>query len=357
MRLLDRFLGRIERRQADYTSQIISAVLASAGGGFPSLAIGAVETSASTIGRALSMAAITPADMLTRAITPKMLAAIGRQLVMRGEAVFLLDVGSSGLRFLPVATWDISGTGSDPSEWMYRADVYVPSGSRTYLRTADSLLHFKWSADPGSPWRGIGPLARGRLTTALASSLEGSLANQAQAPTGHVLPAPTGPDTGTETDPLAQVRADVAAINGGVLLTESMQRGWGDGAGAAPSGDWRQTRIGFDPSKEASPIRAAVTSGVLSCCGIPPALFDPDAPGTAQRESLRRFLHLVLEPLALDIASELTQKLEVPVSLSLDRIMASDLSGRARAFGSMVKAGMDVERAAALAGLIVSESE
>ena len=34
---------------------------------------------------------------------------------------------------------------------------------------------------------------------------------------------------------------------------------------------------------------------------------------------------------------------------------ASDISGRARAFGSMVKGGMDIPKAAALSGLLLEE--
>ena len=40
------------------------------------------------------------------------------------------------------------------------------------------------------------------------------------------------------------------------------------------------------------------------------------------------------------------------LAFSFDRLFASDLSGRARAFQSMVGGGMPVDRAAALAGLL-----
>ena len=43
------------------------------------------------------------------------------------------------------------------------------------------------------------------------------------------------------------------------------------------------------------------------------------------------------------------------MSLSFDRLFASDLTGRARAFQSMVGAGMPVEKAASLAGLMATE--
>ena len=59
-----------------------------------------------------------------------------------------------------------------------------------------------------------------------------------------------------------------------------------------------------------------------------------------------------MQPLGDLLAGELAVKLDVPgLRLNFDRLMASDLSGRARAFGSLVQGGMDAERAAALAGL------
>ena len=57
-------------------------------------------------------------------------------------------------------------------------------------------------------------------------------------------------------------------------------------------------------------------------------------------------------PWAEVVAAELSEKLERDIALSFDRLMASDLSGRARAFQSMVHGGMDLAQAAALAGLM-----
>ena len=75
-----------------------------------------------------------------------------------------------------------------------------------------------------------------------------------------------------------------------------------------------------------------------------------DAAG--QRESWRRFLHGSVQPLGDLLAVELADKLDTPgLRLTFDRLMASDLSGRARAFGSLVQGGMDADRAARLAGL------
>ena len=66
------------------------------------------------------------------------------------------------------------------------------------------------------------------------------------------------------------------------------------------------------------------------------------------------FLHGTLQGVADVVAAELTEKLETPIRLTFDRLFASDVRGRARAFSSMIGTGgqgLDTERAARLAGL------
>ena len=63
----------------------------------------------------------------------------------------------------------------------------------------------------------------------------------------------------------------------------------------------------------------------------------------------------VLSPLGRLVESELQAKLEDRVTLSWQELRASDLSGRARAFQSMVGGGMDVGQAVAVAGLMTPD--
>ena len=71
------------------------------------------------------------------------------------------------------------------------------------------------------------------------------------------------------------------------------------------------------------------------------------------REAWRLALFGVLAPLGRLVESELKAKLDDEVSLSWQELRASDLSGRARAFQSMVGGGMDISKAIAGAGLMV----
>ena len=55
------------------------------------------------------------------------------------------------------------------------------------------------------------------------------------------------------------------------------------------------------------------------------------------------------------VQAEMRDKLDDEVSLSWQELRASDLSGRARAFQSMVGGGMALADAVAIAGLMVED--
>ena len=86
-----------------------------------------------------------------------------------------------------------------------------------------------------------------------------------------------------------------------------------------------------------------------------PSLFSSDSGDSGQREGFRRFLHTTLQPLAKQVEAELSEKLDGDVKLDLSATFASDLSGRSRAFASMVNGGMSLEKAAGLAGLMEAD--
>ena len=94
---------------------------------------------------------------------------------------------------------------------------------------------------------------------------------------------------------------------------------------------------------------------ILAACGVPPEMLR-QSDGTGRREAWRQFLFGSVAPVALGVAADLADKLDIPdLAFNHDRMSASDISGRARAFQSLVKGGMDVAKAAALAGLMEPE--
>ena len=241
--------------------------------------------------------------------------------------------------------------------WRYRCLIAGPSGTVTRLLPAEGVIHGRYSIDPSRPWAGIAPLAWASLTGKLHASLEDAIADEAGGTRGHLLPVPAGPDgdevdaDGNEVDALADLRKDIASLRGKTVLTETTTAGWGEGTLAAPRADWKPQRIGANPPPSLATLRTDSAQAVLAACGVSADLFTHgDAAG--QRESWRRFLHGSVQPLGDLLAAELGDKLDVPgLRLTFDRLFASDLSGRARAYQSLVNGGMEAGRAAALAGL------
>ena len=104
-------------------------------------------------------------------------------------------------------------------------------------------------------------------------------------------------------------------------------------------------------------LRKDVQASILAACGCPGSLLER-SDGTLAREEMRRFLHSTISPVARIVAGEMAAKLDTPgLALDFSALFASDLSGRARAFQSMVGGGMDVGKAAALAGLMVNDDD
>ena len=91
----------------------------------------------------------------------------------------------------------------------------------------------------------------------------------------------------------------------------------------------------------------------LAATGCPVELITARSDGSAVREAWRRYAHAFLQPIGEIVAAEFAEKLDLPgLALDFSALFASDITGRARAFNSMVQGGMDVSKAAALSGLL-----
>ena len=346
-------------QRASYSDAVVKAILAGSQGGAvgdPG-AIAALETAAGLYARSFASAQVNPTgNARTAAITPSILASIARSLIRNGESLHLIEITRFGLKLSPVGSWDIQG-GDDPASWYVRADLFGASASRTVFYPHASFVHCRYAVDPSRPYRGIGPLQWASDTGILAANLEKRLGEEAGGAVAHLLAIPSDGGDGGADDPLAELKADIRAGKGKTLLLETTAAGFGEGRSAAPRKDWEPSRIGANPPQTLPSLRSDAALSVLGACGVPGSLATTqNSDGTAQRESWRRFLHGSVQPLAALVSQELSEKLDVDISLDLSRIGASDISGRARSFGSLVKGGMEIERAAALSGLL-SEDE
>ena len=346
--------GRTESRaSSSFTDLLLQAASNRATGTTTATAAatGALEACAGALGRAFAAADVKAPSHAQAALTPDVLNLIGRSLIRSGEVLFLLDVVEGGIVLQPVSDWDVQGS-YDPVTWAYRASLAGPSSTVTRAAVpAASVLHLRYAFEARRPWQGVGPLQFAHLAGRLSAETAAALADEASGPRGAVLPIPVDGDDPT----VKALKNDIRTLSGNVALVESQARGWaGDGQATRPMSDWRPQRIGADPPAALVSQEERASMEVYAACGVPPALF-AIGEGTAQRESYRRFLHGTVAPLARIVAAELSAKLDGDVVLNFDSLFAADLSGRARAFQSLVSGGMAPDRAAGLAGLMTAE--
>ena len=347
-----------ETREAQpFTDAVVSALQAQALGVQPRPdGVAALESSANFYARAFGGAALSPADHpAVRALTPSVLAMIGRDLIRRGESVHVIEVSGGGVRLQPAGSWDVRG-GPDPDSWWYRADVFGPSGNLTRFVPGPGVVHCRDAVDAARPWYGIGPLGWAYQSAKTAAATETRLGEEASGVVAHILPIPQdGGDGDDDTDPLSQIKADIAGAKGGTVLVETTAAGWGRGSVEAPRLDWRAQRIGADPPEALRELRGDAAMSVLDACGVPRALAE-SADGTAAREGWRRFIMGAVEPLLTLTLAELSDKLDVTITADLTTLWAHDLAGRASAFKSLTAGGLPPAEALVTSGLMADDA-
>ena len=348
---------RPERRQsgASFTDAVVRLLEAQAAGSVASVAsTAAVEAAAGALSRALAAAEVSGPEWARGAVSAAFLAQVGRDLIRRGKSLHVLDVDLAGrVSLLPAASWNFEG-GAHPKTWFVRATVYGPSTSETRYLPYAGVVFAKWGSESGQPYEGTGPLSWANITARLQSESERSLADEAGGPVAQLLAIPQdGGDDDSETDPLAELKADLRTARGKALLLETVAAAWGEGKSVAPQRDWKPERLGPDPPDGLVKVRADAFKAVLAAAGCSVALFD-DSDGTSKREALRQFFLGTVQPLARLLEAELTAKLEAAIGLSFD-LYNVDLAGRAQAFQKLVAGGVGVNEALIKAGLMAGE--
>ena len=339
--------SRPEIRSSNYTDLVLAAQSYAAAGTTSSVhALAALEVASGLWSRSMASADVKPASGALAGLTPAVLADIGAQLCRSGEVLYVVSVEGAQVVLHPAGAFDVRGN-YDPRTWIYTVTQSGPTSTTTRRLTADDVLHVRLSVDPGQPWRGRSPMSRCPETAALASALETRLAQEAASPVGALLGVPESSDP--DGDTLADLRAGIAGARGAPILHETVVSGYGD-KGNAPYGDLRPVRFGASWPTAVSELRDPISQSVMLACGIPTALVS-NSDGTAAREGLRRFLTTTIRPVARIIETELRAKLDSGAALSFGELAASDISGKARAVSQLVRAGMDIDKARAVAGL------
>ena len=331
--------ARAEDREATggYTGIISQLVeLQAAGTTQQASATAAMEAAAGALSRAFMGAAVEAPPDIAEAITPRVLAQIGRDLVRVGESLHVIRMSGGRLHLFPASTWYWEG-GANPRDWTCTATTYGPSDSETWRVPFDSVVFATWGSPTARPYHGLGPGSWARDTARLMSNAERSLADEAGGPVAQLLPIPQDGGDGAEdddSDPLSGLKADVKAAKGNALLVETTAGGWGEGAVNAPRQDWKAGRLGPNPPEAFGKVAQASFNRFLAAAGVPPGLFAEGADGTAMRESLRQWHMGVVRPMARALESELADKFGVAVTLKFDNY-PMDMVSRAQVFSKL----------------------
>ena len=321
-----------EPEKRNYTDVVTNALINAATDGASSGYVAALEIAAGQLSRAFTAATVRGVGMA--AFTPDVMAQIARSLLEAGEAVYyrrgmdLIRADNYGL--LPDGRYQFS---------MTDREVALPPRR---------VFHLRWAHEYSSG-RGIGPLSTARTLLQLMQRLENSLATESNAAIGYLLPIPADGAAGSAT----KLREDLAELSGRIAVIETTRGGWGEGTPGAPQQDYKLARMGPDYPPSSVSLFVEARNSVLAACGYPLQLTEK-TDGTSQREAWRRYLHGTVAPLGR-LLSAAADQCGLPVQLDWDNLFASDITGRARAFQSLVGAGMDISAAAAASGILTPE--
>ena len=230
--------------------------------------------------------------------------------------------------------------GISPHPWRPSRTItheFVPS---------QSVLHFKYAADPSTPWRGNSPISVAHLAGKLSAETVRALGDEASGPVGRLLGIPVDGDDVT----VQALKTDISAARGKMAIIEAGD--WGSAGDARVA--LKSERFGSEPPSSMVDLLNASSREIYSACGLNAALWGA-GDSASTREAWRLALFSVLSPLGRLVQAELQDKLEDTVTLSWQELRASDLSGRARAMQSMVGGGMPLADAVAVAGLMVED--
>ena len=334
--------SRPEVRSSSYADKIVSQLLSSASGASAEGgALGALETAARIWGAGLSSATVKPDNVALKGVSAVVLDSIGRSLCRDGESLHVIDVRGGRVELTPTANWTVQGD-SNPASWLYLVNENGPSTSRAITLFADSVLHVRYAPNPARPWAGRSPMQMASDTARAAGLLEHATSEEMGFTQKQLLsPRRNQGDYGM---------ADSMSPDQITKIVEAFAAHTGSGAFVVP-GDLEPRRLGPAPPDSFALLRDRFERSILSIHGIPPALVSEQGTGTAMREAFRQVLHSLLKPLAGLVVEELKLKLDPAADLDFSELRAGDIVGTSRALGSLVKAGLTPQAAAAIVGL------
>ena len=345
-------LGLFKRKaetRSGYSDQILAGIEAGLSTKTASAAqSAALEAVAGLLARTLMAADVQGPDWLK--VSPDWLGMVGRQLIRDGNHVSRIGMDDMGMvTMIPQGHW--YATNSDDareSTWQYQITEYGPSSSKTRNVGRDELFIVRWASLPLEPERGRSPARLAPLTAKAGAESEKATGNEASGAVAQLLTLPKGKNPNSPE--MAGVRTGLAGADGKTVMMETTQ---GNDRGNAPQRDWSPMRLGANPPAALVELTNQAFARMVAVCGASVSLFS-DADGTSQREAWRRWHLSTVLPVAGHIEFELQQRIDKGIKIKLDGY-ATDLQARASSFQKLVAGGMDIERAARISGVLMTD--
>ena len=206
----------------------------------------------------------------------------------------------------------------------------------------EMILHCRLNVDMLSG-QGRSDLAVALATRDLLRNLEFNLADEAQDSSGYVIPTQAW-----ENEPIKNA---IIELDGAKMLVPPESTNFMGAPGSTSAQyDWMQRRIGFAPPAVVRDWYDTARINALGVLGVPPSLYSTDADASATREAWRLYIFTVVDPMA-KILEQAAKRAGLDIDLKFDKLMASDIANRARAYGSLVDANMPEADAASKTGL------
>ena len=282
-----------------------------------------------------------------RILTPDVLGHMIRGLVTHGEVLYEIEVDDS-LKLTPISEWKIKGT-YDPSTWTYEATFAGPNQSAEKTLPRDRVVHLTWSTRPDAPWKGISPLSHAGLSAKLATTSQSKIYDECFGmPVGALLPLAGNP----KSDRFTSFKNALKTLKGRLIPVESKTASYSaPGAAGSNPHELKLRRIGADVPESMRDICMTIEKSCVSALQVPLELVSrgSSGDGTGQREAFRRWSTLVIS-VGKSIAAQIGRDLDTEdLSFSWDDLTLADVNQRARAYKSLIDAGMSPAQAAGYA--------
>lgn len=271
------------------------------------------------------------------ALTADVLAAIGLDLLTRGQSAWHIQLEGNDIALHRVAYWDMVS----PDRFVLH--IARPHSTGTVRALAGEVLLLTINSTPELPWMGRSPFALAGASPSLMAEIESTISGSLDWVGRGLIPFP---DSVPEE---AQNAALQGLKSGGRLAAVKSKADFSTSTGNSRGSEFR--RVELTPDLESADLNATVDAlhnRLLAAAGIPPTLFTANGNAGAMREGLRMFALMTVIPIARSLLPQFA-KIGV-TSVSSRSLLSADVAGRARAVGTLVGAGMDLPQALKLCG-------